>query len=254
MAAGATASVAADTNLAKNGGFEEGEAGKLPPEWHMEKEGGAEGTVAVCEGKAHSGRRGLEVVMSEQKGYIHPSQTVVVKPGLYKFRLWARSDAETVVTMQLYDSRLWSKAKPEKPQLGSGILSTLVKLPKDVWTSHEIEFEATEEFLASIQIGLRQAGKVVLDDIEITQCPAGLALWDTMTPLGAGPAAVATGWRKVADRGEDFHGDLCLENDNIRLLVKKGAAAVELHSRLNDDYEKVGSLSIFVPVISKHAA
>lgn len=159
-----------DAGLIKNGGFEEGVQGTLPAGCSIEKENGAAGTVAIDNTRAHSGKQSILVHMTSASGYLHPSLSTVLKPGVYIFRVWARADPEQSFRMQIYDARAWMPKRPAALQLnGKGILSKEYCANNREWSKFEIEVDVTEEFSASIQIGLARPGNLWLDDIEIVQ-------------------------------------------------------------------------------------
>ncbi len=162
--------------LVKNGGFEEGEQGALPVGCGIDKEGGAAGTVAIDNTQSHSGKQSILIHMTSVSGfsYLHPCLNATLKPGSYIFRVWAKMEPEQSFHMQIYDSRQWSDKKPVTLQLkGKGVLSKECRANSKEWSKFEIEVDVTEEFSASIQIGLTKPGKLWLDDIEIV--PSGRA-------------------------------------------------------------------------------
>lgn len=76
-------------NIVSNPGFEMGEVGELPDEWHSQKEGGAEGKVILTDKEAHSGKQSLFIEHTNEDGYIHPNKDVQSKrclrnPDLYE--------------------------------------------------------------------------------------------------------------------------------------------------------------------------
>ncbi|MFA7231404.1 MAG: hypothetical protein WC071_09045, partial [Victivallaceae bacterium] len=75
-------------DIVKHEGFEGGAPGSLPTGCGMEKEGGAEGTVAIDSTQSHSGKHGLLIDMQSSAGYLHPSISVTLKPGSYILRAW----------------------------------------------------------------------------------------------------------------------------------------------------------------------
>ncbi len=155
-------------NLLKNGGFENGPQGALPVTCNIEKEGSAEGTVAIDNSQAHSGKQSVLVHMTSPTGYLHPTLSTTLKPGLYTFRVWAKMEPEQSFRMQIYDTRAWSKNKPATLQLnGKGLITKECLANNKEWSKFEIEVDVTEEFPASIQIGLTKPGKLWLDDVEI---------------------------------------------------------------------------------------
>ncbi|OGV66302.1 MAG: hypothetical protein A3K19_20040 [Lentisphaerae bacterium RIFOXYB12_FULL_65_16] len=221
-------------NLVPNPSFEDGAVGQLPTGWHMEKESGSEGTVALTDKQAHTGKRSVLIDHTNDKGYIHPDGNVTLKPGTYLYRVWATSDADTTFDMQLYDARAWGKDKPKTLQLGSGLLTQEFPVRKDTWTRFEMAVAATEEFPGSIQIGLRKPGRLWLDDVEIITCPPQLVLADTgsqhASSLTSEELRNRDGWTILRDHATPIAGDACLTNRTVAVVFRKACGAAELYA------------------------
>ena len=200
--------------IVKNGGFEEGVQGQLPVGCGIEKESGAAGTVAIDNSQSHSGKQSILVHMTSPAGYLHPSLNATLKPGCYIFRAWAKMDPEQSFLMQIYDTRAWAEKKPAALQLeGKGILSEECRASNREWNKFEVELNVTEEFPASIQIGLTKSGKLWLDDVEIV--PSG------KTPQEK-PTAVSI---------KQSEQNLEIQNGKIALNITKGNPGVILSYR-----------------------
>ena len=223
--------------LVRNGGFEDGKPGALPEHWSQQKEGGAEGTVAVSRDQAYSGEQGLVVAHTNRTGYIHPNHTVQLEPGTYVYSLRARGEAEEVLAVQLYDARAWGEPRPKQLQLGNGMFSRKVALEAGAWREIEYVLTVTEAFPASIQIGLTGGGKAWLDDVSIRPAPADVAvsLWDTgrghAAALAPGSLKPGPPWKKVVARPFSFTGDACLANRHLAVVARRGADTLELYHR-----------------------
>jgi len=214
--------------LVKNGGFEDGVPGELPAGCYVQKEGGAAGTVAVDSNQAHSGKQSILVDMTSSSGYLHPCLNATLKPGCYILRVWAKADQDQAFLMQIYDSRAWSQNKPAALQLeGIGILNKECRANNKEWNKFEIEVAVTEEFPASIQIGLTTPGKLWLDDVEIV--PSGKTLPEK-------PAAVGI---------KQSVQNLEIQNSKIVLTAAKGNPGVVLSYKSGESLCSATSLNVF---------
>lgn len=220
-------------NLVVNSDLEQGQAGGSAKGWHTQKEGGAEGTVALTDKEAHSGKLSFLIDHANDTGFIHPNAGFPLTRGEYIFRFWAKSTADIEFTANLY----WAGKKWET------VFSRSLKLAKDEWRKFEFPVAFIDDFPASIQIGLHKPGRMWLDDVELIQVrkiartPAA-QVWDTGTtsPDPLTPQALAQSGRWTARTGGDaasrrFNGDAVLANDRLTLVVRRGAAAAELYSR-----------------------
>ncbi|MFA6101406.1 MAG: hypothetical protein WCV67_01065 [Victivallaceae bacterium] len=214
--------------LVKNGGFEDGVQGALPAGCGIEKENGAAGTVAIDNSQSHSGKQSVLVNMTSASGYLHPSLNATLKPGCYILRVWAKAEPEQSFQMQIYDSRAWSQNKPAALQLeGKGILTKECRANSREWSKFEVDVDVTEEFPASIQIGLTKPGKLWLDDVEIV--PSGKTLQEK-------PAAV---------RIKQSEQNLEIQNSRIALNIAKGNPGTVLSYMQGDRLCNAVSLNAF---------
>ena len=226
-----------EAELVRNGGFESGEPGALPEHWRQQKEGGAEGTVAVSREHAHTGKQSLVVAHTNGTGYIHPNHSVQLEPGTYVYGLWARGEAKEVLAVQLYDARAWAETRPKQLQFGTGMFGRKVALEAGSWREVEFVISVTEAIPASVQIGLTGGGKVWMDDVSIRPAPADVAVsvWDMerthAAPLEPEALKPAPPWKKITARPADFSGDAYLANRHLAVVARRGADALELYHR-----------------------
>ena len=225
-------------NLVRNGGFEEVQAGGEPAFWGQQSEGGAEGSVARAEGQAHSGKASVLVTHSNDKGYVHPNHEVTLPPGVYLYRVWARSDADLSFVMEVYDTRSWSvKGAPADLQVG-GRMGRDFSLRRDTWQRCEMVVNVSAEFPASLQIGLRQRGRLWLDDVEVVATSPLLVLADTARshPASLTPDELRQrpGWQIIRDRTTAFRGDAWLGNTYVGVAFRRGAPAAEYYATRPD--------------------
>lgn len=229
---------ASPANLVLNPGFEEGVVDGNPRGWEQQAESDAEGTVSVVEDQAHGGRCSVLVEHRNQKGYLHPSHSVTVPPGSYRYRLWAKSDADLSFVMQIYDKRLWlAHPAPEDLQAG-GLTSREFRLVKDTWQCCEIPVDVTAEFPASLQIGLREAGRLWLDDVELLPGPPRLVLASAAEPLHGKftPEELRNRklWSPVQDRGTAIRSAAWLGNEHVGLLFRQGSPSASFYAAMPD--------------------
>lgn len=218
-------------NLIRNPGFEEGSEEGNPKFWHQQAEGDALGTVGLAEDTAHGGRCSLRIDHTNDKGYLHPNHNLTVAPGSYVYRVWARSDADSSLVMQIYDTRSFSGApKPDDLQV-NGVTTREFKLAKDAWQRCEMLVDVTTTFPASLQIGLRKKGRLWLDDLELVPAQPRLVLaaCPTSHPKGFSPEELRTRekWVLVRDRGLPLTGDVWLGNEFVGVGFRAGAASME---------------------------
>lgn len=218
-------------NLVRNPGFEEGVEDGNPKFWHQQAEGEAQGTVALAEETAHSGRCSLRIDLQNDKGYLHPIQNLTVASGSYVYRLWARSDADVSCVMQIYDTRSWGGgAKPDDLQVG-GVTTREFKLAKDTWQRCEMLVDVTTAFPASLQIGLRQKGRLWLDDLELVPAEPRLVLATSPKPHPEGfldeELRTRANWTWIRDRAQPVTGDVWLGNEFVGLGFRLGAVSAD---------------------------
>lgn len=152
--------------------FEIGEPGKQPSESIAQWED-ATGRVVIDNTQFHSGKQSLLIEMTSNSGYLHLCANAKLKPGTYLLSVWAKLDPQQSFQMQVYDARKWGNNKPAVLQLdGKGFIGKQCSVDNGEWRKFEIEVKVTEEFPASIQIGLTKQGKLWLDDLEIVSVPA----------------------------------------------------------------------------------
>lgn len=198
--------------------FEIGEPGKQPSESIAQWEN-ATGRAVIDNTQVHSGKQSLLIDMTSQSGYLHLCANAKLKPGTYVLSVWAKADPKQTFLMQIYDARKWGTNKPAVLQLdGKGIISKEVEANNTEWRKYEIELNITEEFPASIQIGLTKQGKLWLDDLEITTA-TGLKSPAAATSISKAPggAAIVSGDVKIK---EDANS-LTATNNKIRIELKK---------------------------------
>lgn len=228
--------VAPSGNLVLNAGFEEMAEGGEPANWDKQSEGGVEGSVRLDSSGAHGGRSSLRIENANGKGYIHPMQRVVIRPGAYLYSVWARSDSDVIFSMQIYDTRAWAGGKAPDDIQVRGATGHEFKLPKDTWRRFEMYISATAEFPASLQIGLRQRGRLWLDDVEVVPTEPRLIIADTGRPhpegIGAAELEKREGWKAVPGRGAAFVGDAWFGNQYVGIAFRQGAGAAEFYARM----------------------
>jgi len=230
------AAEAPPANLVRNPGFEEGPPGADPAAWGRQSEGGAEGTVAITDRLAHGGKQSLLVESTGDKGYIHPNHELTLPPGTYTYRVWARSDTDLALHMEIYDTRSWSvQGAPDDLQV-NGMTGRQFSLRRDTWQPCEMVVTATVAFPASLQVGLRTRGRLWLDDVEVVPIAPLLDLADLGRPH---PAALTpeelqqrTGWKAIADRTAPIAGDVWLGNRQVGVAFRRGAAAAEYYAAM----------------------
>lgn len=226
----------APTNLVQNAGFEEGEVGGDPAHWSRQNEGGAEGVVAIDGGVAHGGRSSLRIDHTNDKGYLHPIQNMMVPPGAYLYRAWARTDADVTFCMQVYDTRSWSDGKMPDDLQVDGMTGQEFSIRKGAWQRFEMPVTVTAGFPASLQIGLRERGRLWLDDIEWVPTLPRLVLADMGQTHARGltPEELEgrERWKIISDRGAAIAGDAWLGNQHVGIIFRKGAPSAEYHGRM----------------------
>jgi hypothetical protein len=226
----------AEENLVRNPGFEVGKPGELPSDWGQQLENEATGTVALVDTLAHTGKQSLRIEHTNDKGYIHPNHELTLPPGVYAYRLWARSDTEIPFEMQVYDTRSWGGlGVPDDLQV-NGMTGQQFSLRKDTWQRCEMVLSVTAAFPASLQIGLRKPGKLWLDDVEIVPIEPLLVLCDTgITPavsFTAEEVQKRAGWNVLRDRATPIAGAAWLGNRSIGVAFRKGAPAAEFYAMM----------------------
>lgn len=241
----------ASANRVRNPGFEEGQPGALPVGWSDQKEGGAEGQVALTQQSPHGGRQCLAIEHTNDRGYIHPNHDVVVPPGVYAFAVWARSSTAGPFAMELHDARAWAKPRPATLQLGNGMVRQEFSLRPETWERCEMTVTVTEAFPASIQIGLTRRGTLWLDDVELRAVagPPPPLLADVpgshAGPLSATELAARTGWTAIRERTIAFSGDACLANRQVAVVLRRGAPAADYYAAIPErGFERVAELRI----------
>jgi hypothetical protein len=224
----------AEANLVRNPGFEAGQPGGLPTDWSQQLENDATGTVALVETLAHTGKQSLRIDHTNDKGYIHPNHEVTLPPGVYAYRVWARSDTDISFNLEVYDTRSWGGLGVAEDLQVNGMTGQEFSLRKDTWQRCDLVISATVAFPASLQIGLRKLGHLWLDDVEIVPIEPLLALYDTGTthPACLSPEDVQKreGWKAVRDRTTPFTGDAWLGNRTLGVAFRLGAPAAETYA------------------------
>ncbi|OHD62605.1 MAG: hypothetical protein A2096_14910 [Spirochaetes bacterium GWF1_41_5] len=239
-----------------NGDFEKIDEKKMPKGWSIEKEGGAEGTVAANNEQAHSGKYSVRIESTSETGYIHPSGRVSnssLQPGNYIYSLWTKSDCNLKARMQIYDTRIWNeKLLRDKAQFQGGCQTKEFDVTAGEWRKIEMTLKVTEACTVSLQIGIRNSkGVMWLDDVTITCTPAvkmsepaavnsssQLNIYDSISPL---PADVGTvllekkGFKKVTGMPAS---DLIIENGKFIAVLRKAGAGIELYYRLGSSIGK----------------
>jgi hypothetical protein len=229
-------------NIVSNSGFEMGEVGKLPEEWHDQKEGGAEGRVILTDEEAHSGKKCLFIEHTNEIGYIHPNKGVEIEPGDYSFSFWARSDTETHFSAQIYYETDWSTVVDES-----------CNLEKGEWTKFEFPVSSLEKFPGSIQIGLTVPGRLWLDDVELVRKEgakkiANIRIWDTLSPFLS--LQDRTDW-KIVPAGQATHesplksqGDVILENEYLTVAFCSESGKVIVYSKSGEKRAELTPLQL----------
>ena len=219
-------------NLVINSDLEQGQAGGSAKGWHTQKEGGAEGTVALTDKEAHSGKFSFLIEHSNDAGFIHPNADFPLTRGEYTLRFWAKSSADVEFVAHLY----WAGKKWET------VFSRDLKLAKGEWRQFEFPVAFVDDFPASIQIGLRKSGRMWLDDVELVRvrkfaAVSEVQVWDTGATSPETPEALARLEPRLALKADDvaagrrFRGAAVLANDRLMLVARKGTTAAELYSR-----------------------
>lgn len=224
----------AEGNLVRNPGFELGTPGELPTDWGRQLEGEATGTVALVDTLTHTGKQSLRIDHSNDTGYIHPNHELTLPPGVYAYRVWARSDTDTAFNMEIYDTRSWGGQGVAADLQVNGMTGQEFSLRQDTWQHCELVITANVAFPASLQIGLRQRGQLWLDDVEIVAIEPLLTLYDTAighaSSLSAEAVQQRAGWTPVRDRSTPIAGDAWLGNRTVGVAFRKGAPAAEYYA------------------------
>ncbi len=202
--------VSSERNIVSNSGFEMGEPGGSPDEWRSQAEQGAEGRVILTADEARSGNKCLLIEHTNDTGYIHPNKSVVIEPGDYIFRLWAKSDGDIGFLAQIYRETDWSMPFSES-----------CNLENDKWTKFEFPFSALEAIPGSIQIGLTAPGRLWLDDVEIVKMGeskkiADIQIWDTWGATD-GPSGPNVKTLEKINIGKP-KGGVLLENEYLNVV------------------------------------
>ncbi|MBM3890571.1 MAG: hypothetical protein FJ388_15775, partial [Verrucomicrobia bacterium] len=100
----------------------------------------------------------------------------------------------------------------------------------------------------------RIAAVFCVSPILVLQAAEPVAIWDTVrhsnSSLSADQIAQRSGWKKVEGEAAKLAGDVCVANEYVVLVFRKGARGVECYYRLGDMTAKVMEL---VPVSGRGA-
>lgn len=224
---------AEEANLVRNPDLEDGKVGAAPRGWHAQKEGGGEGRVELTDRQAHSGKLSFHIEHTNDRGSVHPNAPVRLVRGEYVLRFWARTDGDVEFHATVY----WAEPKWQS------LVTRSFKLAKGQWQRFEVPLAVVEECPGSIQIGLRAAGRMWLDDVELARVvrpgrrSRSTVVWDTgaasAEPLTPEALAKAEGWTKIpaGQKPEAIKGDLVLANDRLAVVVRRDGVGVELYAQ-----------------------
>lgn len=237
------ASAADGQNLVQNSDCEEGDIGQMPKGWQAQAEGGAQGKVSLTDGDAHSGKKSVLIDHANDAGFIHPNISIKIARGEYLFRFHAKSDTDLSCSANIY----WAGQKWQT------LLSQGVKLEKDQWKAFEFPVMFVQDYPGSIQIGLRNAGRMWLDDVELVRVekpgardPATV-VWDTINAtndtLTADELTRTNNWKLIPPgRKHTIKGDAVMANNKLTVVVRKNGHGAEVYARSGGDQHKRATL------------
>lgn len=228
----ASRSIASESNLLRNAGFEEMTANPASAAgWSTRSD--STGKPLVSSQEAHSGMRCLAI-----PGRSAIEQSIPeTKPGAYLARCWIKSQADQRVTLVLQDP-----ARPWKSYSWSEI-----KVPKGQWTQIETFCVLNQKGDLTLSIGgmspenriYHGAGSdmpspIVIDDIELIRYepnPRANTIWDITQKSGeATEWAARSQWKQVTDDAYAFKGSPAFQAGQIAGAVRNRDGGLILNS------------------------
>jgi hypothetical protein len=225
--------VAAEQNLLRNPGFEEGAPGtENPPNWVTTTD--SAGKVSLTDNEAHGGRNAIAI----------PAHTSVEQrlesaaAGAYLARCWVKSQSEQPVSFLLQDS-----AQP-----WAGYALAEIKVPRGQWVQLESFCVLNQNGSLTLRLGGMSrdfnlyhgtAGEMVspilADDFELIRCePASSAepaVWDAKEELGAVfDWSARDHWSLVDGPPRVFSGTPVIQGRHLVGAVRKSDGALMIYS------------------------